>query len=106
MNMVTISAFTGLVIFGVLAVAVGRFPLYLLGCGAVTFLCFGIDKYAAVRGWRRIPELSLWLLSLLGGAIPACAAMLLFRHKIRKPLFFLPVVAMALIQLFLIYKFL
>ena len=40
-----------------------------------------IDKSKAVKGKWRIPESTLFILSILGGAIGGFAAMYLFHHK-------------------------
>ena len=62
-----------------------------------TFVVYGIDKAAAQRSWRRVPEAHLHLLSLLGGWPGALIAQQLFRHKTRKQpfrtVFFLTVLA-------------
>lgn len=50
------------------------------------FLC-GIDKEAACKGKWRIPERTLFLAALPGGAAGFLLGMLLFRHKIRKAKF-------------------
>ena len=73
--------------------------VYLLGCAITTFVCFGLDKFFAIKGMERLPERFLLFLSLIGGAIPACAAMVFFRHKIRKFPFWLFVCIMALAHL-------
>ena len=88
-------AFVGVCLSAVAALVLQRFSIYLLGCAIVTFACFGLDKLFALRGNRRIPEAFLQLLSLIGGAIPACAAMVLFHHKTRKVSFHLPIILMA-----------
>ena len=61
---------------------------YLISVNVLTFLAFGIDKWKAVHNGhknkhlsRRIPEVSLLFLALLGGSPAALLAMLLFRHK-------------------------
>jgi uncharacterized membrane protein YsdA (DUF1294 family) len=62
-----------------------------------TLVVYGIDKAAARRSWRRVPELYLHLLSLVGGWPGALVAQQLFRHKTRKQpfqtLFWLTVLA-------------
>ena len=54
---------------------------------ALTFILFGIDKYAAINGRNRIPENKLHLCSLLGGWPGALFAQPIFRHKTRKQSF-------------------
>lgn len=50
----------------------------------VTFVLFGIDKRAAIRGQWRIPEATLHFCELLGGWPGALAAQRVFHHKSRK----------------------
>lgn len=41
-----------------------------------------VDKSASkTRGMRRVPERTLWAISLLGGSIGTTVGMQLFRHK-------------------------
>lgn len=63
--------------------------------GLVTFAAFGLDKRRAERAERRIPERTLHLLELLGGWPGALLAMQVFRHKRRKPEFYLVTWAVA-----------
>ena len=46
----------------------------------LAFVFYGVDKLKATRGTSRIPEALLIVLAAIGG-------MLLFWHKVRKPLF-------------------
>ena len=55
---------------------------------AFTLLLFGWDKLMAKLGRRRIPEASLLLACLAGGAVGGFVGMHLFHHKIRKPKFY------------------
>jgi uncharacterized membrane protein YsdA (DUF1294 family) len=76
---------------------------YFIAFCLVTFLLWGMDKYRArVNQWR-IPERTLLLLTFLGGSMGALAGMLVFRHKIRKPLFWVVVVAGCVFQGLIIF---
>lgn len=55
--------------------------IYLIFVNLISFVLYGIDKWKAVKGKWRIPEVQLLLLALLGGSLGACAGMYLFRHK-------------------------
>lgn len=50
----------------------------------VAFVAYGLDKRAARRGARRVPENTLHLWSILGGWPGALVAQRMFRHKTRK----------------------
>lgn len=63
--------------------------------GAVTFAVFGWDKRCAERGERRVPERTLHALELFGGWPGALLAMQVFRHKRRKPEFYVVTWAIA-----------
>lgn len=52
------------------------------------FLLYGYDKLCAINDMRRVPERYLFGVSLLGGAAGGLMAMVIFRHKIRKPVFY------------------
>ncbi len=54
---------------------------HVLALSLASFALFGIDKWRARRGRRRIPEKSLWLVSILGGALGGAVGMQTFRHK-------------------------
>ena len=53
------------------------------------FIAFGVDKRAARLGRRRIPEVRLHMLELLGGWPGAFLGAILFRHKVAKAGFML-----------------
>jgi uncharacterized membrane protein YsdA (DUF1294 family) len=80
-------------------------PLYFITLSLFTFILWGVDKYRArVNQWR-IQERTLLTLTLIGGAFGALAGMIIFRHKIRKPLFWVLVgTACILHTLFMIYS--
>lgn len=48
---------------------------------------FGIDKFKAMNKSWRIPEKHLLILTLCGGSIGAILGMILFNHKVKKPIF-------------------
>jgi uncharacterized membrane protein YsdA (DUF1294 family) len=65
---------------------------YYAAINAITFLVWGYDKLQAqVHRWR-VSERTLLTLVLVGGAFGALLGMLIFRHKTRKPLFWIVVV--------------
>ncbi len=58
-----------------------------VGVSALTFVLYGLDKWAAKRGAQRTPESTLQGLALAGGWPGALLAQQVFRHKSRKPSF-------------------
>lgn len=54
---------------------------YLLVISIVGFILPPIDKSRAKRGVWRIPEKTLFIVSLLGGAVAMYISMRIFRHK-------------------------
>lgn len=82
--------------------------IWLIVINIITFAVFGIDKKKAIDGKFRIKELTLFVLSLLGGSLGGLIAMHTFHHKTRKwyfkfgiPLILIAWVAMIV---WLIYK--
>lgn len=64
----------------------GLLALWLIAINLVTFLAFGVDKWKAKRketreSTRRVPEKTLFLLSILGGSVGALLGMRAFHHK-------------------------
>lgn len=60
--------------------------VYLIA-SVTAFIGYSIDKSAAERGVRRVPEVTLHALSLIGGWPGALLAQRRFRHKTRKVAF-------------------
>lgn len=65
----------------------------------VLFIMMGSDKSRARKGIRRIPEKSLFIFALLGGALGGWLAMYTFRHKTRHWYFVVGFPLIAVIQL-------
>ena len=57
--------------------------LYLLAVNSAAFFLMGVDKRRARLGKRRIPERTLFLPVILGGALGGTLGMRLFHHKTR-----------------------
>ena len=66
---------------------------------SATFLLYGWDKLCAMRSWRRVPEKTLLGMALLGSAVGAWLGCQVFRHKISKPSFMRPLIAVTLLNL-------
>ena len=67
---------------------------YLAAINFTTWVVYGLDKGRAKSGKWRIPERTLLLLALVGGSLGALAGMIMFRHKTRKPKFYISVPVM------------
>ena len=63
--------------------------IYLVSINVITFLAMGIDKYKAKKGHWRTKEKTLITLVFLGGGIGGIIGMYLFKHKTKKPRFFI-----------------
>ena len=69
----------------------------------ISLCLFGFDKFRAVRGEGRVSESSLLVQAALG-PFGALLGMVFFRHKVRKPKFFL-VPLFILVQIVLLIYF-
>lgn len=62
---------------------------YYLVISALTFVVYGTDKWAARKNFRRVPERTLHIFSLVGGFMGALLGRKYFRHKTTRPEFFI-----------------
>ncbi|MGX8692759.1 MAG: DUF1294 domain-containing protein [Clostridia bacterium] len=74
-------------------------PLWLALMSAVLFCVMGADKGRAKAGARRVPEKTLFLLALIGGAVGGVLGMRVFRHKTKHWYFAWGFPILALLQL-------
>ena len=83
--------------------------LYFSFINIITFFTFAIDKMKSRGNSWRIPEKTLWLLTLLGGSPAALISMQYFRHKTKKLSFQAVIVLILAVQvaaLFFLFSFL
>ncbi len=74
------------------------FGAWLGAVGLASWFAFAWDKRQAGVGGRRVPEAVLLGLALAGGSPASAVAMLVLRHKTRKPTFLLGFAAVVLAQ--------
>jgi uncharacterized membrane protein YsdA (DUF1294 family) len=72
---------------------------YLLIMNIVGLAVMGIDKWKAKHHAWRIPEKTLFLVSLLGGSIGTWAGMYIFRHKTKHWYFVVGMPAILILQI-------
>lgn len=75
---------------------------YLIIINLVVFITYYIDKRKAVKQKYRISEQTLLILAAIGGAFGAFAAMQIFRHKTKKPKFFITIPLFCIMWLIII----
>lgn len=83
-------------------IGLGKIVLYLLAINVVAFLAMGIDKWKAKNNAWRIPESTLMSLVLLGGGIGGIAGMYTFRHKTKKPKFYIGFPAILIFEIIVV----
>ena len=79
---------------------------YLLAINLIGILIMLIDKKKAIKGSWRIPEKSLLIVAMLGGAIGTMLGMHWFRHKTKKLKFTIGFPAILLTEIIIITYFL
>ncbi len=76
--------------------------LYLIIINALALLIMLVDKQKARYGAWRIPEVTLISIAALGGSLGALFGMYAFRHKTRKPKFFIGLPVLLALQILLL----
>ncbi len=72
--------------------------IYVCVVNVIAFLMYGLDKVKAKRRQWRIPESTLLGVAVIGGSIGAFLGMQIFRHKTKKPKFYIGVPAIFILQ--------
>lgn len=75
--------------------------LYVVSMNILGVAVMGIDKYKAQHKLWRIPEKTLFLVSILGGSIGTWAGMYLFHHKTKHWYFVVGMPSILVIQIVL-----
>ena len=76
--------------------------IYLLVINIIGFFAMWIDKAKAKRGSWRIPEKTLFIITLLGGGFGTIAGMYTFRHKTKKLKFTIGFPVILITEIFLV----
>lgn len=76
---------------------------YLMIVNVVAWLVYGLDKQKAKRHVWRIPERVLIAFAAAGGSVGALAGMMMFRHKTKKPKFYIGVPVIMIAQVLILY---
>lgn len=77
--------------------------IYFIGVNLLGFIMMGIDKRKAVKQKFRIPELTLFIISIIGGSLGSLLAMYSFRHKTKKKKFKFGIPFIIIIQLLIVF---
>ncbi|MCI8290737.1 MAG: DUF1294 domain-containing protein [Clostridia bacterium] len=77
--------------------------VYLIVINVIGFLIMGFDKWKAKRGSWRIPEKTLFTITLMGGGVGTIAGMYTFRHKTKKLYFTIGFPVILIAEIILIF---
>lgn len=79
--------------------------IYLLIINALAIVVMIADKHYSRNNHRRIPEINLFLVAIMGGSLGSLIGMYTARHKIKKKNFVygMPAILVAHVLLFLLY---
>ena len=88
------------------SIGIGNIVIYLVVINVFGFLMMGIDKWKAKNNGWRIPENTLFSITVLGGGIGTIVGMYTFRHKTKKPKFTVGMPAVLILEIILVIYFL
>ena len=80
-------------------IGVTKIIIYLLVVNLLTFFAMWLDKWKAKNDAWRIPESTLMALAFIGGSIGGIAGMYTFRHKTKKPKFYIGMPAILVFEI-------
>lgn len=83
-------------------IAIRNIAIYVIVINLLGFFIMFLDKKRAKTDSRRIPENTLLYITLMGGSIGTIAGMYTFRHKTKKPRFYIGFPVILAIQIILI----
>ena len=76
---------------------------YLIIINIISLAAFGMDKLAAIKHRRRIREVILLGLAVLGGSVGALIGMYIFNHKVHKASFRVGIPLIIIIQIIILF---
>ena len=79
---------------------------YAVVVNVIAFLLMSMDKWRAKNGVRRVSELRLFTLAIIGGSLGTLLAMYTFRHKTKHKSFVFGIPAILIIHLGILTFFL
>ncbi len=79
--------------------------IYFIIINLIGFLIMYIDKQKAKKGHWRIPEKTIFLITLLGGGIGTIIGMYTFRHKTQKMNFVIGLPVITILEIIAIIYF-
>ena len=84
--------------------------IYLLVINVLGFMLMGIDKFKALKGYWRIPEKTLFIVTFLFGGFGTIIGMKVFHHKNKKwyfnigfPVILISEIALAIYLIFFLH---
>ena len=83
-------------------VGIGKILLYFIIINVIGFLAMAIDKWKAKNNAWRIPENTLFSITVLGGGIGTIAGMYVFRHKTKKTKFTIGMPVILVLEIILV----